>query len=197
MLDLKKVDVVVYDLEIKEEIGKNGIGWKDYDKMGISVGCCYSFLKKEYKVFLDDNIEELGEQLDKAELAVGFNIFGFDDPLLEATLKRPIKKDHHYDMLWHSRKSHGGGDFVKGFKLDNHLAGTFGIEFMKTGNGADAPVWYKQGKLGKVISYCLDDVKREAMLFQYIWNTGKVILDSFGEVPIKITPQEFLMAIRS
>lgn len=31
-------NIVVWDLEIREPIA-NGIGWRDYDKMGISVGC--------------------------------------------------------------------------------------------------------------------------------------------------------------
>ena len=190
-MDLKGRNIVVFDLEIKNEI-KDGVSWKDFGKMGISVGCSFNFATNDYKVFMDDNIHELAEDLDKAELAVGFNTLGFDVPLLENIACLKLIKDHHYDILFHSRKAHGGGSFVKGFKLDNHLAGTFGKEWMKTGNGAMAPVWYQEKRMGKLITYCLDDVKREAKLFKYLWENGSVKLDSYGELKFLKKPQDFI-----
>ena len=39
--DLMGKNIVVYDLEIKRTIDKINVGWKDFDKMGISVGVLF------------------------------------------------------------------------------------------------------------------------------------------------------------
>ena len=188
-LDISKLNITVFDLEIKEVIGQNGIGWKSYDKMGISVGCSYNFLRREYKIYMDDNLDELAELIASSQLVSGFNTMGFDIPLLEATLKAQVRKDNHYDILQYSREAHGSGPFKRGFKLDNHLAGTFGKDSMKTANGEQAPVWWQEGKIGRVASYCLDDVTREARLFKRLWETGRLTLDTHGEIVFKTIPQ--------
>ena len=188
-------DIVVFDLEIKKEIGKNGIGWTSFDKMGISVGVTYSFLKNEYKVFMDDNLVEMGELLSSAGMTTGFNTISFDLNLLAgnllsvATQKTNLARKN-YDCLVHSRQASNREGFIPGFKLDEHLFHIFGKEFMKTGEGASAPIWWGEGKTGKVISYCIDDVKREAMLFEHFW-TQKWTKTSHGQFNLKTTPQEF------
>lgn len=82
-----------------------------------------------------------------------------------------------------------------GCKLDNHLAGTFGREFMKTGAGAEAPVWWQQRRLGRLVSYCIDDVKREARLFKYAWDHGFVKTDTHGVHQLKTHPREHLRGV--
>ncbi len=188
-------DILIFDLEIKNPIA-GSIGWKSFDRMGVSVGVSYSTKRDEYKVYLDDNLEDLHYALEKCEMVVGFNTLGFDVSLLEATVNKKMRLHHHYDILKESRHSHGSGNFTPGFKLDNHLAGTFGIDFLKTAHGAQAPIWYQEKKMGQLISYCVDDVKREAALFKYLWETGTVKLDSHGTIKIKRTPQEYFESIR-
>ncbi len=178
--------IVVFDLEIKNEIGKNGITWKTYDKMGISTGCAFDYRTMDYLVFMDDNLQELRKLLAGAELIVGFNIIGFDLPLLAASTavveKNP--KLEIYDLLFASRKSLGwkeGETFPSGLKLDNHLEETFGKECMKTQDGALAPIFWQQKELGKLISYCLADVKREKMLFEHVVAGKPVKTKAHGE----------------
>jgi hypothetical protein len=173
--DLMGKNIVVYDLEIKEEIGKNGIGWKSFDKMGISVGCAFDYRSYKFRVFMDDNIRELVERLNEENtLVVAFNHVSFDNNLLRGN-GLPLKDDRHlknYDMLLESRKGAGAVGFIKGFTLDEHLK-----EMklpVKTGNGALAPIWWQEGKAGKVIDYCLNDVMVEKQLFDEIYLTGRM-----------------------
>jgi hypothetical protein len=37
-----------------------------------------------------------------------------------------------------------------------------------------APIWWQEGKYGKVIDYCLNDCKVERTLFEYAYLTGKM-----------------------
>lgn len=196
-------DIVVFDLEIKNEIGKNGVTWDTYEKMGISVGVSFSFRTLEYRIFMDDNIADLAEQLNQAELAVGFNILGFDLPLLNATVPgklKPRAEMNVYDMLEQSRISMGwdpGKRYDKypvGLKLDNHLRGTFGDNYKKTEAGADAPLFWQRGQLGRLVSYCVADVKRECSLFRHVWDRGEYTTDTHGTRPAPKHPREWLAA---
>lgn len=186
MKELKGKNIIVFDCEIKEEIGKNGITWSSYDRMGVSTACAFDYRRMDYLVFMDDNIQELRQLLATADLIVGFNIIGFDLPLIAASTK-PVEKNPNleiYDLLFASRKAVGweeGARFPSGLKLDEHLEGTFGQSEMKTANGAEAPLMWQRKELGKVISYCLADVKREKMLFEHVLRGKPVKTKTHGE----------------
>lgn len=183
--------IVVFDLEIKNEIGKNGIGWKSYREMGISVGCAFDYRTMDYCVFMDDNIQELRSLLSGADLIVGFNILGFDLPLIASSTK-PVEKNPNleiYDLLYKSRESTGweeGMKFPSGLRLDNHLEETFGKGEMKTADGAEAPLMWQRKELGRLISYCLADVKRERQLFEHVVQGLPVKTKAHGEKILEI-----------
>jgi hypothetical protein len=146
--------------------------------MGISVGCAYDYRECRYRVFLDDNVEQLITRLNEpGTLVVAFNHIGFDNKLLRATpgLKVTLKPDtelRNYDMLLVSRKGAGSGmDRSPGFKLDDHLR-SMGLP-MKTANGAEAPIWWQDGRVGAVVDYCLNDVTVEKMLFEQFYVHGQ------------------------
>jgi predicted PolB exonuclease-like 3'-5' exonuclease len=187
---------VVFDLEIKNVIDGKNITWNDKDKMGISVGVAR--VGDDYKVFMDDNLNELVELLEGAEMVSGFNIIGFDIPLLEATIGRKLKLSVVYDMLEISRMAVGwspGKPYSKypiGLKLNDHLSEMFGDQ--KTEDGADAPLFWQQGKLGRLISYCVSDVQKEWRLFEHMHFHGYVRTKTHGEQKV-ITPSEWFRGL--
>lgn len=173
--DLFGKNIVVYDLEIKKEIKDCAKGWAGHDEMGISVGCAYDYRTRLYRVFMDDNIQELVDRLNEpGTLVVAFNHITFDNKLLRVNglQLKPDDQLRNYDML---RVSKMGAmrslKPVKGFKCDDHLK-ALGLT-MKTGDGALAPVWFKQGKVGKVVDYCMGDVIVERGLFENMYVTGR------------------------
>jgi DEAD/DEAH box helicase domain-containing protein len=149
--------------------------------MGISVGVSFDYSTGDFRVFFDDNMHELAEQLNSAELLFGFNNIGFDNKLLRASgyALKPDSELNQYDMLIASRNAVGGG-FVKGLKLDNHLEGMFGRSAMKTGHGELAPVLYQQKKWGPLTSYCIADQRRHCMVFEHIWEHQFVVTPAHG-----------------
>ncbi len=167
--DLEGKNIVVYDLEIKKPVEKCTYGWDSKDEMGISVGCAYDYRCSKYRVFMDDNMDELVERLNEpGTLIVAFNHLGFDNELLRASglPLKPDKQLSNYDMLVVSRKG-AGEKRGKGFSLDSHL------EVLdlprKTASGALAPIWYEEGKMGMLVDYCLNDVMQEKNLFEYMY----------------------------
>ena len=144
--DLVGKNIVVYDLEIKVPIEQCKKGWAGYDEMGISVGCAYDYLEGRYRVFLDDNMQELVDRLNEPEtLVVAFNHIGFDNKLLRgAGFNLKVDEElRNYDMMAISKAGAGSKDkFHKGFRLDDHLES---CELpRKTANGVMAPIWWQE-----------------------------------------------------
>lgn len=195
-------NIVVFDCEIKNVIDGRNVTWNDHDKMGISVACLFDYMTGDYVTYMDDNLHELPRRLAQAELVVGFNIKGFDLPLVAKTPEckgLPLIPDSKiYDILEKSRMACGwkpGKEYSRypsGLKLDDHLRATFGPGAVKTDHGANAPLHWQNRKLGTLVSYCLADVKREKQLFDHIVNYGWVKTAAHGtkklEVPFSTTP---------
>ena len=186
--------MIVLDVEIKKAIlGRNEEpipdieycgGWRDFAGMGISCVCTYDTDTHLSRVFLEEDLLEFGLYV-AGKPTAGFNTKRFDIPLLEANEAGPVELSNHYDMLEHIwlalglnpnkfyPKTHGG------WGLDSVCGATLGIH--KTGHGAMAPVWWQQGRRGKVIDYCLNDCWMEGQLLLHILR-GKTVINKEGHV---------------
>jgi hypothetical protein len=190
------MNIVVFDLETKLRPGQD-CAWEEKGRMGISVGCAFSYATGDLTVHLDDNLPDLWDLVKGADLIAGYNIIEFDLPLLKATMeayilsKPEIWKDpapilavmwdqyrtmltRTYDIYLEAKAGAGVDKFAGGFKCDEVLRATWGAGAGKTGNGAMAPDLYKAGKMGELISYCAADVQRERRLFERCWSVGKL-----------------------
>lgn len=182
--------MIVVDAEIKKGIlGRNdapipGIeycgGWRDFAGMGISVVCTFHVETRLTRVFLEEDFDELKVYL-ASDATGGFNTRRFDLPLLEQHGIQ-VEQEPHFDALekiWialgldpdrFSPRTHGG------WSLDNIMTATFGLQ--KSGHGAMAPVWWQQGRRGKVVDYCCRDVWLEGKLIEHILAGRPVFKDS-------------------
>jgi hypothetical protein len=183
------IKALIYDCEIIRAIPDRneppipGIeyckGWGDHANMGVSVIGAYDYAADRYRVFSKDNFEEFGALARSSDLLVGFNNIGFDDKLIAAS---NIFFDQNlldfivvprYDILSETWVAAGlkptwGGGAYGGYSLDAICKATLGEA--KTGNGAMAPIWWQRGEIGKVIDYCLQDIKLTKRLFDLALN---------------------------
>lgn len=189
--------MIILDVEIENAIlGRNeapleGIrycdGWRDFAGMGCSVVCTYDLGTRLSRCFFRDDFQELETYL-HAKATAGFNTRRFDLPLLSS---HQVSVDHeqHLDVLesiWlalgldpdnFNFRTHGG------WSLDNIMQSTFGHS--KSGSGALAPVWWQQGRRGRVVDYCLRDVWLEAMLVEHVL-AGKPVRKEPGGAEVVI-----------
>lgn len=182
MFDGRKIRV--FDLEIKKPIESLTNGWKSHDEMGVSCLVVFDYAAMRYRVFDDHSMSEGLQLLHDAEYCTGFNTHNFDTKVLEATypanvLCDPFLNLNHFDILreiWialgldpdnFNPKTHGG------YKLDDVAWET--IKMRKTLDGATAPKYYQEGRLAEVIDYCIEDVRIEKTLFEFICQKGYVI----------------------
>ena len=128
--------------------------------MGMSIGVTFSTERGDYQVYGEPEIDGLIEEIQKADLVVGFNQIRFDYKVLEGYSVFDFTQVPSLDMLVDLNEKLGHR-----LKLDSIAQATFGCE--KTAEGLQAIEWYRQGKLIEIAEYCLYDVKITKMVHEY------------------------------
>ncbi len=175
---LEGKSIAVYDLEIKKEISECSKGWQSHDEMGISCLGAFDYKTGRYRIFDESNLPEFF-RITKGYLLVGFNTVNFDSKVISGTANIENWANGDFDILreiWISQgldpdnfnmSTHGG------YKLDDVAFDT--IRLRKSGSGGHAPLLYKQGCIAELHDYCLEDVRIEKELFEFIVRFGYVI----------------------
>jgi len=157
------------DLETQKSFKEVGRG--KLDKLKISVAGLYDYKTDEYKAYEEKEIMLLDKRLQDVDLIIGFNIKGFDMPVLAPYLFRPIEQYAVLDLLEAVEKHRGHRA-----SLDSLCGPT--LKMRKSGSGADALVLFQENKIEELKSYCLDDVRLTKEIFEYGCREEKVFFTS-------------------
>lgn len=174
-------NIVVFDIETKKEFAE--VGGRDFvDKLGISVLAAHTSVDGAYHVFEEHEIPLFEKILTTADLLVGFNIKGFDIPVLQPYTSLNLKEIPMLDMM---------DDVVSGVgfrvALDNLAHTTLNIR--KSADGLQALRWFKEGRIQEVKDYCVQDVKVTKALYDYGKEHGHIKFvsrDALGAVSIPV-----------
>ena len=158
--------VQYFDLETQKSAEDVG-GWGNIHKMGLAVGVVWDSLDREFFTYEEKDSSKLVEKLRTADLAVGFNIIGFDYTVLQPYSDFDLQEIKTFDMLVDVKKN-------LGFRLSlNHLA-QHTLNAEKSADGLVSLQWYKEGKINKIIQYCKQDVEITRDLYLYGEKNGFV-----------------------
>ena len=153
-------DFVYFDLETQRSAGDVG-GWDKKCDMGMSVGVTYSTALGEYRVYGEEDVEPLINQLRRADLVIGYNHINFDYQVLMGytCLDLPsqlISLDlcAYLDEKINHRP-----------KLDHIASASLGCG--KTAEGLQAIRWWREGKIMEIARYCCFDVKVTKLVHEY------------------------------
>jgi DEAD/DEAH box helicase domain-containing protein len=171
------MNIVYFDLETQKSFGDVG-GFHHKDKMGVSVAVTYSTARGGYRIYAEDEMEQLGNELFRADLVVGWNHLQFDYPVLQPYLLRNLGEDTvNLDMMLDLETRLGFR-----LKLDAVASATLGSG--KTADGLDALRWWKEHKntgdfapLRRIAEYCAYDVKVTMGVHQYAMRHGLLRYD--------------------
>ena len=152
-------NVIYFDLETQKSADEVG-GWDKISRMGMSVGVIYSAATGAYKIYGEQQVDDLIKDLQRADLIVGFNHLRFDYEVLHGYTALDLRQLPTLDMLveLHNTLQHR-------LSLDAIAAATFGVE--KTAEGLQAIDWFRQGKLLAIAEYCCYDVKLTRLVHEY------------------------------
>lgn len=166
-LFLKNRDYLVIDIETLRTFQEAG-GPREYGALGVSVACAFDSKTQEWLVFRESELPKLFALCEK-RLVVGYNIRGFDLPVL-ATYGLKQEKLDVFDLMFDiellTRQRY--------VKLDSVAQGTLGVG--KSADGLMAIEWWRSGQEQKVIDYCLQDVKVTRDVFEYGRKEGRVFI---------------------
>lgn len=164
--------LLVFDAETKApgpvrkgEEGLPGVkyaaSWQDWRGFGVGCVCVYDALENRYRVFLEDNRDELAELLKARRVIAGFNSVSFDAPLLEAVWNMRFPPSViHYDLAVEMKRAArlNVNVPVRGWNLEAIAQANLGVGKARLG-GAQAAIAIQRGQLGGPIDYCLRDVE--------------------------------------
>jgi DEAD/DEAH box helicase domain-containing protein len=153
-------NIVYFDLETQKSADEVG-GWHRIRDMRMSVGVTYSTARGGYRIYGEKQVNELIEELRRADLVVGFNSLRFDYEVLAG--HNPffdVQQIPTLDLLVELQKT-----LQHRLSLDAIAAATLGVE--KTSDGLQAIRWFKEGKLLEIAEYCCYDVKLTRLVHEY------------------------------
>lgn len=164
----KNQDYLVVDIETKTLVESVG-GWKNFKLLEVSIACAYDSRTNKTYSYRENELGALIE-LCKQRLVIGYNILGFDLPILEK-YGLPSEGLDTFDLMLDIHNV-SGWKFVK---LDKIAAATLGTN--KSADGLMAVEWWKTGEIDKIIEYCIKDVEITRDLFKFGMSNGYVKIE--------------------
>lgn len=158
---------LVLDLETKRSFAEVG-GAHHREALGVSVVGIYRYDGDRFAAYREDRFGELASLLKGADEVVGFNLIGFDWPVLAAELGEWVRELPTLDLMAEARKALGHR-----VSLDALAQATLGAG--KLGSGLDALRYYAAGDWERLERYCLADVKLTRDLYEYAKKNGHLL----------------------
>jgi hypothetical protein len=156
---MSEKNIVYFDLETQKSAAEVG-GWDKIRDMRMSVGVTYSTARGAYEIYGEDRVNDLIDEIMKADLVVGFNHIRFDYEVLHGYTILDLAQAPSLDLMLDLQKvlSHR-------ISLDAVATATLGSE--KTAEGLQAIEWFKQKEFMKIAEYCCFDVKITKLVHEY------------------------------
>lgn len=178
---MKKFPVIL-DLETKYTFRE----FKEHKDLGISVGVLYDYKDNQAKTFMEHEVSQMFPILESASYIIGYNVNGFDIPVLQAYYPGDATHFETFDLLEDIREKLG-----RRLALNDVLSATLGLQ--KTSHGLMAIDMYREGRLDELKDYCLHDVLYTRDLFDYGVKTGEIFYqDERGKKAIKVAWKKYL-----
>lgn len=170
---------IVLDLETQKSFEDVGGRGKNH-LLKVSVCGIYDYAQQKYLIYEESELPKLAPLLQAADQIIGFNIKNFDFAVLQPYLNFDISTVPYYDILEEIEKSIGHR-----IKLESVAQGTIGSG--KSGNGLEALIYYRNGRMDLLKKYCLDDVRVTKEVYEYALKHQKLMYRdyfSIREMPI-------------
>ncbi len=161
------MNYVYFDLETQKSAQDVG-GWKNIEMMRMSLGVTYSTARGGYRIYPEDEVNDLIRELQRADCVVGYNILRFDYTVLQAYSVFDFSQVPSLDLLVDLEKVLGHR-----IKLDDVAEASLGVG--KIADGVDALKWWKEGKVMEIAEYCCFDVKTTWLVHEFGARNGRVL----------------------
>jgi DEAD/DEAH box helicase domain-containing protein len=168
---------VVLDIETANSFAD--VGKYDPTLLKVSLVGAYSYATDSYTSYLEPDLPKLWRLLESADRIIGYNLFGFDYPVLNTYYPGDLASFPTLDIMKEIEK-------VIGFrvKLDDVAHGSLGTG--KSGNGLQAIEFFRRGEIDKLREYCLQDVKVTKEVYEFGRSNKRVHFKDRSGEPVKV-----------
>jgi DEAD/DEAH box helicase domain-containing protein len=156
---MSEKNIIYFDLETQKSAAEVG-GWDKIRDMRMSVGVTYSTTRGTYEIYEESRVNELIDEIMKADLVIGFNHLRFDYEVLHGYTILDLSQAPSLDLMIDLQKV-----LNHRISLDAVATATLGSE--KTAEGLQAIEWFKQKEFLKIAEYCCFDVKITKLVHEY------------------------------
>jgi DEAD/DEAH box helicase domain-containing protein len=163
-------NIVYFDLETQKSAQEVG-GWGNIRDMKVAIGVTYSTARGGYQIYQEKQVAELIQELQRADLVIGFNIIRFDYTVLEPYACFDFSQVPSLDLMVSIEEKIGHR-----VGLDAVAQACMGIN--KTADGMEALKWWKEGRLLEIAEYCCYDVKATKLVHEFGAKHGKIYFES-------------------
>jgi len=156
-----------FDLEtqrLADEVG----GWQNKHLMRVSVAVLGCGFEEDYRIYREDDLEQLIGDLQELDLVVGFNIKSFDYNVLRAYSSFDFRKLPTFDILEQIHQQ-------LGFRLSLDHVAEHTLGEAKQADGIQAVRWFREGQWEPLIRYCRDDVRLTREVFRHCLEKGYLL----------------------
>jgi DEAD/DEAH box helicase domain-containing protein len=168
----------VLDIETKRSAQEVG-GWHLANKMGISCAVLYNSKSDTFDTYLDNQIEDLIAVMRQMEIIIGFNIKRFDYRVMSGYIPTDYSQFPTLDLLEHVHQR-------LGYRLSLGHLGEITLGSPKSANGLQALLWWKEGKIDEIITYCKKDVQITKDLYLYGKQHGYVLFQNKAKQIVRL-----------
>lgn len=168
----EKKNILVLDVETQKsfkEIGKSKA--MSLSKLKVSVVCTYDYLTDAYASYEEKDMVKFEQRLQTAGLIIGFNIRRFDMAVLQPYLFKAVDQFPVLDLL-------DAIEAARGHRASLDSVARATVKEGKSGDGAEALVLFREGRMEELKKYCLDDVRLTKNVYEYGCREGKVYFTS-------------------
>ena len=137
-------------------------------ELRVSVAVSLEVASGIYHWYTEERVTELIEQLRQADLVVGFNLYGFDYPVLQSYTHAPLRSLPTVDIMDEVQRATGCR-----VGLDRLAEATLGVR--KTASGVEAVRWWRDGQIDRLVRYCQKDVEITWRLFMFGLQKGYLL----------------------
>jgi DEAD/DEAH box helicase domain-containing protein len=175
---------ITFDIEsISESMVRGRI---DVSEQEITVVAIHDSETNEYTAYSREELPRLWPIIERADLLIGFNSDTFDIPLLNRYYPGDLGRIRSLDLL-----SEVQGALGRRIRLQSLAEATLGVG--KSGDGAKAQDWWREGLHDKVRAYCIEDVRLTRGLFDYALANGVLKYKDLREIrDIKLDTSHWL-----
>lgn len=150
---------IFFDIETQNTFQE--VGGHHPERLKISVAVTYDTADNTFHRYREADAPKLAADLAKSDLVVGYNLYGFDYPVLQQyTDAVALATLPTVDMMVEVQKR-------LGFRLKLDSIATATLQVGKSADGLQAVQWWREGRIEEILKYCEQDVEVTRQIYEF------------------------------